>query len=157
MFEFKTEESNGCSGQAAVDGISAIEIDKSGKRFVSTILHKRITTLSIMIQYSRKFSTFSPIATSFHGEIFIPRIFLFDVNDYIEPMVTSTAWAKKLNISVMQGELGWAKFLSCDDFVHHGRLVTGTQNGQLKLWNYNNGHCIKTLDKGYLRILPYSS
>ena len=56
MFEFKTEESNGRSGQAAVDGISAIEIDKSGKRFVSTILHtERITTLSIMTQYSRKF------------------------------------------------------------------------------------------------------
>ena len=72
VFEFKTEESNGRSGQAAVDGISAIEIDKSGKRFASTILRKRITTLSIMIQYSRKFSTFSPIATSFHGEIFIP-------------------------------------------------------------------------------------
>ena len=73
VFEFKTEESNGRSGQAAVDGISAIEIDKSGKRFVSTILHtERITTLSIMILYSRKFSTFSPIATSFHGEFFIP-------------------------------------------------------------------------------------
>lgn len=55
VFEFKTEESNGRSGQAAVDGISAIEIDKSGKRFASMILHKRITTLSIMTQYSRKF------------------------------------------------------------------------------------------------------
>ena len=33
MFEFKTEDNSGRSSQAAVDGISAIEIDKSGKRF----------------------------------------------------------------------------------------------------------------------------
>ena len=32
-FEFKSEEKNGRSGQTAIDGISAIEIDKSGKRF----------------------------------------------------------------------------------------------------------------------------
>ena len=33
VFEFKTEENSGRSSQATVDGISAIEIDKSGKRF----------------------------------------------------------------------------------------------------------------------------
>ena len=32
-FEFKSEDKSGRSGQTAIDGISAIEIDKSGKRF----------------------------------------------------------------------------------------------------------------------------
>ena len=81
MFEFKTEENSGHSDQATVDGISAIEIDKSGKRFKLTRTKK-----------------------SHHCDNF--------------------------------------------DFVHIFRLVTGTQNGKLKLWNYNNGHCIKTFDKG---------
>ena len=80
MFEFKTEENSGRNDQATVDGVSAIEIDKSGKRFK---LHKK---------------------KGHHHDNF--------------------------------------------DFVHIFRLVTGTQNGKLKLWNYNNGHCIKTFDKG---------
>ena len=28
------------------------------------------------------------------------------------------------------------------------RLVTGARNGAIKLWNYNNGQCIRSLDKG---------
>ena len=28
------------------------------------------------------------------------------------------------------------------------RVVTGGQNGQIKVWNYNNGHCVCMLDKG---------
>ena len=32
-FEFKSEDKSGRSGQTVIDGISAIEIDKSGKRF----------------------------------------------------------------------------------------------------------------------------
>ena len=28
------------------------------------------------------------------------------------------------------------------------RIVTGSPNGQLKVWSYNSGECIKTLDKG---------
>lgn len=28
------------------------------------------------------------------------------------------------------------------------RLVTGSPDGQLKVWNYNSGECLKTLDKG---------
>lgn len=28
------------------------------------------------------------------------------------------------------------------------RLVTGARNGTIKLWNYNNGQCIRSLDKG---------
>ena len=29
------------------------------------------------------------------------------------------------------------------------RIVTGSPNGQLKVWSYNSGECLKTLDKGY--------
>ena len=28
------------------------------------------------------------------------------------------------------------------------RIVTGSLNGQLKVWSYNSGECLKTLDKG---------
>ena len=28
------------------------------------------------------------------------------------------------------------------------RIVTGSPNGQLKVWSYNSGECLKTLDKG---------
>ena len=81
VFEFKTEDSGGrTKSQEAIDGISAIEIDKSGKRLVH-ILSSLDNTMECHY------------------------------------MCTS-------------------------------RLVTGTQNGQLKLWNYNNGHCIRILDKG---------
>ena len=27
--------------------------------------------------------------------------------------------------------------------------MTGSPNGQLKVWSYNSGECLKTLDKGY--------
>ena len=30
------------------------------------------------------------------------------------------------------------------------RIVTGGDNGEIKLWNYSNGHCIRILDKGML-------
>ena len=28
------------------------------------------------------------------------------------------------------------------------RIMTGSSNGQLKVWSYNSGECLKTLDKG---------
>lgn len=28
------------------------------------------------------------------------------------------------------------------------RLITGGRDGILKIWNYNNGHCLKVLKKG---------
>ncbi len=28
------------------------------------------------------------------------------------------------------------------------RLVTAGMNGEIKIWNFNNGHCLVTLDKG---------
>jgi WD40 repeat protein len=28
------------------------------------------------------------------------------------------------------------------------RLLTAAQNGEIKMWNYNNGHCLLKLDKG---------
>ncbi len=28
------------------------------------------------------------------------------------------------------------------------RLVTGSDNGEIKMWNFNNGHCLIELDKG---------
>lgn len=28
------------------------------------------------------------------------------------------------------------------------RVVTGGQNGKIKVWNYNNGQCVRVLDKG---------
>ena len=28
------------------------------------------------------------------------------------------------------------------------RLITGARDGRLKVWNYNNGHCLKTLERG---------
>ena len=27
------------------------------------------------------------------------------------------------------------------------RLITGARDGVCKIWNFNNGHCLKTLDK----------
>ena len=28
------------------------------------------------------------------------------------------------------------------------RLITGGRDGRLRIWNYNNGHCIRMLEKG---------
>ena len=48
--------------------------------------------------------------------IFNPVTFLSRVNDYIEPIAIFITWIKtystKFNISVMQGQLGWAKSYS---------------------------------------------
>ena len=30
------------------------------------------------------------------------------------------------------------------------RLITGGRDGILKIWNYNNGHCLRVLKKGQL-------
>ena len=27
------------------------------------------------------------------------------------------------------------------------RLITGGRDGRLRIWNYNNGHCLRTLEK----------
>jgi WD40 repeat protein len=38
------------------------------------------------------------------------------------------------------------------------RLITGGRDGTLKIWNYNNGHCLKILKKGklaYENIVKY--
>ena len=37
------------------------------------------------------------------------------------------------------------------------KLVTGGQDGKIKIWNYNNGSCIRIMDKGiiYLSSLFY--
>ena len=49
-------------------------------------------------------------------KIFNPVTFLSRVNDYIEPIAIFITWTKtystKFNISVMQGQLGWAKSYS---------------------------------------------
>jgi len=31
-------------------------------------------------------------------------------------------------------------------FLIH-RLITGGRDGRLRIWNYNNGHCLRTLEK----------
>ena len=36
----------------------------------------------------------------------------------------------------------------CLSLVHVYRIVTGGENGVIKLWNYSNGHCVRILDKG---------
>lgn len=41
--------------------------------------------------------------------------------------------------------------------VHINRLVTGSPDGQLKVWNYNSGECLKILDKGYWISTRYSN
>lgn len=28
------------------------------------------------------------------------------------------------------------------------RLITAGRDGAIRIWNYNNGHCLKTLQKG---------
>lgn len=33
-------------------------------------------------------------------------------------------------------------------FCYGNRLVTASQNGEIKIWNFNNGHCLLSLDKG---------
>jgi len=30
------------------------------------------------------------------------------------------------------------------------KLVTGGQDGKIKIWNYNNGSCIRIMDKGII-------
>ena len=32
-------------------------------------------------------------------------------------------------------------------FIFTGRLITGGRDGRLRIWNYNNGHCLRTLEK----------
>ena len=44
---------------------------------------------------------------------------------------------EKVFVNVMQ-----TVALSCN------RIVTGCPNGQLKVWSYNSGQCLKTLNKG---------
>ena len=34
------------------------------------------------------------------------------------------------------------------------RIATGGDNGEIKLWNYSNGHCIRILDKGMHACAP---
>jgi len=31
------------------------------------------------------------------------------------------------------------------------RLITGGRDGLIKIWNYNNGHCLKVLQKGKIQ------
>ena len=31
--------------------------------------------------------------------------------------------------------------------IFTGRLITGGRDGRLRIWNYNNGHCLRTLEK----------
>uniref|UniRef100_A0A3B5L426 WD40 repeat domain 95 n=1 Tax=Xiphophorus couchianus TaxID=32473 RepID=A0A3B5L426_9TELE len=38
--------------------------------------------------------------------------------------------------------------ITCMTFDIKGRLITGGSNGYIKVWNFNSGHCIKTLKKG---------
>lgn len=33
------------------------------------------------------------------------------------------------------------------------RLVTAAINGEIKIWNFNNGHCLLTLNKGNLNTV----
>lgn len=35
------------------------------------------------------------------------------------------------------------------------RLITGGRDGRLKIWNYNNGHCLKVLEKGKIYALVW--
>jgi WD40 repeat protein len=38
--------------------------------------------------------------------------------------------------------------ITCMTFDRTGRrLITGGRNGECKIWNFNNGHCLKTLRK----------
>ncbi len=38
--------------------------------------------------------------------------------------------------------------ITCMTFDKTGRrLITGARDGTCKIWNFNNGHCLKTLDK----------
>uniref|UniRef100_A0A3Q2UUN8 WD40 repeat domain 95 n=1 Tax=Haplochromis burtoni TaxID=8153 RepID=A0A3Q2UUN8_HAPBU len=41
--------------------------------------------------------------------------------------------------------------ITCLTFDPKGRLVTGGRDGSLKIWNFNNGLCLKTLKKGECR------
>uniref|UniRef100_A0A3P9P7S5 WD40 repeat domain 95 n=1 Tax=Poecilia reticulata TaxID=8081 RepID=A0A3P9P7S5_POERE len=38
--------------------------------------------------------------------------------------------------------------ITCMALDIKGRLITGGSNGYIKVWNFNSGHCIKTLKKG---------
>ena len=35
------------------------------------------------------------------------------------------------------------------------KLITGGQDGKIKIWNHNNGSCIRILDKGILYFLHW--
>ena len=41
-----------------------------------------------------------------------------------------------------------SSFVVVNSGVMLHRIVTGSQDGQLKVWSYNSGECLKTLDKG---------
>ena len=106
VFEFKGEENEGGrSNLDPVDGISAIEIDKSGKRFALYEWLKRTEDR------------------------------LRDNDGGRGERESEREREREREITV----------------IISSRLVTGTQNGKLKLWNYNNGHCIMLLDKGTYR------
>ena len=62
-------------------------------------------------------------------------------------------------IKVWDSETGMKVFEFCN--VHDGhpittmtlddlgrKLITGGQDGKIKVWNYNNGSCIRIMDKG---------
>ena len=38
-------------------------------------------------------------------------------------------------------------------YIFTGRLITGGRDGRLRIWNYNNGHCLRTLEKGKISTL----
>jgi len=35
------------------------------------------------------------------------------------------------------------------------KLITAGQDGKVKIWNYNNGSCIRIMDKGMDARIPY--
>ncbi|XP_064389341.1 WD repeat-containing protein 64-like isoform X2 [Halichondria panicea] len=54
--------------------------------------------------------------------------------------------AKVFEFSCDQEEDGGISALDVDQAGK--RVVTGSQNGRIKVWNYNNGQCVRVLDKG---------
>ena len=93
-------------GSFWLPSIILYNVDKLGLMMVEE------RTVKLEIFARRIFLAFLPPALI--CKIFNPVTFLSQVNDYIEPIAIFITWTKtystKFNISVMQGQLGWAKF-----------------------------------------------
>ena len=84
----------------------------------------------------------------------------FDAHDILLLFIqVIKLWDVETGKSIFEfGEAHGEEAITCVTFDNTGRrLITGGRDGGIRLWNYNNGHCLKTMTKGIFTLYKYNS